>query len=430
MSNRLLQRRNHLIGEHAPLFYDEPLTLIKGEGVWLHDAQGKRYLDVYNNVPNVGHCHPHVVEALHRQASQINVHSRYLHPALVEYGEQLTASFDPSLSMLFPTCSGSEANELALRMTRQHTGNMGIICSNATYHGNTAAVDELATLFNDGKAKGPNVKAVDFPDSYRSLNGLSGEALARAYLQQVEEAIAEFQNSDIGFAGLLVCPIFANEGLPNVPANYMARLAKLVRDAGGLLIFDEVQAGFGRTGDMWAYQHINVVPDIVVLGKPMGNGHPLAGLVCSQALGKAFRSQVMYFNTFAGNPVSCAVGKAVLEVIEQEKLLDNCRDVGSYIKQNLQHFAERYELVGDVRGSGLFFAVELVKDRQCKTPAPIAAAHIVNRMKERGVLISKIGVYGNILKMRPPICFSREHADLLLRELDQVLHEVSKEGVL
>ncbi|MBB6520032.1 aspartate aminotransferase family protein [Pseudoteredinibacter isoporae] len=430
MKNTLLERRNHLLGEHAPLFYDKPLTLIKGEGVWLSDAEGKRYLDVYNNVPNVGHCHPHVVEALQRQASQINVHSRYLHPALVEYGEQLTASFDPKLSMLFPTCSGSEANELALRMARQHTGNMGIICSNATYHGNTAAVDELATLFNGGEAKGPNVKAVNYPDSYRPLNGLRGEALTQAYVQQIKNTIAEFQDSDIGFAGLLFCPIFANEGLPDVPEHYMKQVAKLVRDAGGLLIFDEVQSGFGRTGDMWAFQHIDVVPDIVVLGKPMGNGHPLAGLVCDQALGKEFRSQVMYFNTFAGNPVSCAVGKAVLDVIENENLLENCRNVGGYLKQQLQQLSSHYEVIGDVRGSGLFFGVELVKDRNNKTPSALAAAHIVNRMKDRGVLISKIGVHDNILKMRPPICFGREHADILLNELGQVLNEVSREGLL
>lgn len=430
MTNSLLQRRNQLLGEHAPLFYDEPLTLVKAEGVWLEDAEGKRYLDVYNNVPNVGHCHPHVVNALHQQAGQINVHSRYLHPTLVEYGERLTASFDPSLSMFFPTCSGSEANELALRMTRQHTGNMGIICSNATYHGNTTAVDELATLFTGGKAKGPNVKAVAFPDSYRPLNNLSGEALSQAYIKQVEDAIAEFQNSEVGFAGLLFCPIFANEGLPDVPAHYMKQVAKLVRDAGGLLIFDEVQAGFGRTGDMWAFQHIDVVPDIVVLGKPMGNGHPLAGLVCSQELGREFRSQVMYFNTFAGNPVSCAVGNAVLDVIENENLLDNCQSVGSYIKQTLQELSTQHEVIGDVRGTGLFFGVELVKDRQSKTPASAASAYIVNRMKERGVLISKIGVHDNILKMRPPICFKREHADILLTELDQVLREVSSGELL
>ncbi len=430
MTSSLLQRRNQLVGEQAPLFYDEPLTLVKAEGVWLNDAEGKRYLDVYNNVPNVGHCHPHVVAALHHQASQINVHSRYLHPTLVEYGERLTASFDSSLSMFFPTCSGSEANELALRMTRQHTGNMGIICSNATYHGNTTAVDELATLFNGGKAKGPNVKAVAFPDNYRPLNDLSGEALAQAYIEQVKEAIAELQDSEAGFAGLLFCPIFANEGLPDVPVNYMKQVAKLVHDAGGLLIFDEVQSGFGRTGDMWAFQHINVVPDIVVLGKPMGNGHPLAGLVCSQELGREFRSQVMYFNTFAGNPVSCAVGNAVLDVIENEHLLSNCQAVGNYIKQTLQEMSTQHEVIGDIRGTGLFFGVELVQDRQSKTPAPAAAAYIVNRMKERGVLISKIGVYDNILKMRPPICFKREHADILLTELDQVLHEVSSRGLL
>jgi len=420
----LLQRRFKLLGKNAPLFYDEPLHIVRGENVWLYDANGKRYLDVYNNVPNVGHCHPHVVDALSRQAATLNVHTRYLHETILEYGEKLTACFDDSLSMLFLTCTGSEANEVALRMARSHTGNQGIICTNATYHGNTTAVDALATLFNDGKPNGPGVKAVDFPCTYRPLDGHVGSALTEAYLAQVQRAIDEFNEDGSGFAGLLVCPIFANEGLPEPPEGYMQKLADIVRNAGGVLIFDEVQSAFGRTGRMWGYEYMGVVPDIVTLGKPMGNGHPLAGAVCRADLGNEFRDRVMYFNTFGGNPVSCAVGLAVLEVIEREALVANARDIGAYVKAGLERLAAKYDLIGDVRGCGLFFGVELVTDRQSKQAATQEAAYIVNTMKTLGVLISKIGVNNNILKLRPPICFTREHADLLLAQLDTAFASV------
>ncbi len=416
--SELLQRRYRLIGEKAPLFYQQPVHIVKGEGVWMYDADGKRYLDVYNNVPNVGHCHPHVVEALCSQAKTLNVHTRYLHEKIVEYGEKLTAKFDDSLSMLFLTCTGSEANEVALRMARNHSGGMGIICTNATYHGNTTAVDALATLFNEGKPNGPHVRAVDFPDSYRRLDGLAGEALADAYADQVKQAIAAFNAEGVGFAGLLVCPIFANEGLPDIPAGYLEKVAGYVRDAGGVVIFDEVQSAFGRTGSMWGHEQTGVVPDIVTLGKPMGNGHPMAGAVCRPDLGNAFRENVMYFNTFGGNPVSCAVGMAVLEVIEQENLVENAKQVGDYLKQGLAKLAEKYELIGDVRGRGLFFGVELVKDRNTKSPATEQAELLINSMKDEGVLISRIGMHDNILKMRPPLCFSRDNADLLLSTLD------------
>ncbi len=420
-NQQLLQRRYRLMGEKAPLFYDQPLHIVRGESVWLFGTDGRRYLDVYNNVPNVGHCHPHVVHALAKQAATLNIHTRYLHETIVEYGEKLTTKFDASLSMLFLTCTGSEANEVALRMARNHTGKQGIICSNATYHGNTTAVDALATLFNDGKPNGPDVKAVDFPNSYHPLDDLAGVALADAYIAQIQQAIDEFETEGIGFAGMLVCPIFANEGLPVVPDAYFEKMAKCVRDAGGVLVFDEVQSAFGRTGKMWGHETIGVVPDIVTLGKPMGNGHPIAGAICRADMANEFRDRVMYFNTFGGNPVSCAVGLAVLEVIEQEKLVENSRVVGAYLKQGLRKLQERYELIGDVRGVGLFFGVELVQDRASKAAATGEAGWVVNRMKEQGVLISRIGPQNNILKMRPPICFSKAHADLLLQNLDKAL---------
>ena len=418
----LLERRHRLLGAGAPLFYEKPVHIVRGEGVWLYDANGKKYLDAYNNVPNVGHCHPHVVEALHKQSSILNVHTRYLHELLLEYVERLTATHDDSLSMGFITCSGTEANELALRMARFITGKQGIICTSSTYHGNSEAMDELATLFYDGKPRSKRVKAVPYPQSYRPMTDAQGEALAHAYAHTVKQAIDEFEAEGIGFAGILICPIFANEGLPDVPPGYMEKTASYVREAGGLIINDEVQSGFARTGtNMWGYQVSGVVPDILTMGKPMGNGHPLAGLIARADLVNEFRQDIPYFNTFGGNPVQCAVGLAVLDVIEQEMLQENSRLVGEYTRAGLRKLAEKYEQIGDVRGHGLFIGAELVKDRKTKEGAAEEAKRIINDMKDRGVLISKIGDYDNVLKMRPPLPFSHENADQLLSTLEDVL---------
>ncbi len=425
LSAQLLERRYRLLGAGAPLFYEEPVHIVKGEGVWLYDAEGRKYLDAYNNVPNVGHCHPHVVEALYKQSQLLNVHTRYLHELILEYAERLTRLHDESLSMAVIVCTGSEANEIALRMARQATGKQGIICTNYTYHGNTTAVDELSSIFHGGKAPSPNVKTVPFPETYRPLNGLSGEALATAYADEVKQAIDEFEEEGIGFAGMLICSIFANEGLPDVPGGYMEKAMKHVRDAGGLYIADEVQGGFARTGrKMWGYQVGGVAPDIATMGKPMGNGHPIGGVVARADLVNDFRERVMYFNTFGGNPVQCAVGMAVLDVIEGENLQNNSLVVGNYLRAGLQQLQAGYDLIGDVRGHGLFTGVELVTDREKKTPAPTETRLIVNGMKERGVLLSNIGVHDNVLKMRPPLPFSKDNADLLLSTLDDVLATV------
>lgn len=414
----LLERRYRVMGRGAPLFYDTPLHIVRGEGVWLYDAGGKAYLDAYNNVPVVGHCHPGVVAALGRQAATLNVHTRYLHENVLDYSERLAATFDPSLDMVCFTCTGSEANDLALRMARQQTGAMGIICSDNTYHGNSTAVNELSTMFAGGATGSRNVRAVPFPDAYVPLEGVRGGALCDAYVARVAREIAAFQEAGIGFAGMLVCPIFANEGLPDVPDGYLRKVARLVREAGGLLIFDEVQSGFGRTGNMWGYQVSGVVPDIVTLGKPMGNGHPIGAVVARGALINGFRDSVMYFNTFGGNPVSCAVGMAVLDALAGERLPENARAVGLYVLEGLRRLQARHELVGDVRGRGLFFALELVLDRERKTPAGALARRAINLMKERGVLISRVGRHDNVLKIRPPLPFSRAHADMLLDALD------------
>ncbi len=417
MTQPLLARRQKLLGEKSPLFYEQPVHFVKGEGVWLYDAAGKKYLDAYNNVPCVGHCHPKVLEALTRQASTLNTHTRYLHEGILDYGERLTALFPDALSMLYLLCTGSEANELALRMVRETTLKQGIICTDHTYHGNTRAVYDLASS-KYAVSPNPAVKYVPFPETYRPIEALTAEALADAYIQKVATAIQEFEQEGVGFAAVLFCPILANEALPNVPVGYWQKLRALVSKAGGYLIFDEIQSAFGRTGKLWGQDWTGVTPDIVTLGKPMGSGHPLAGLIATEELVLEFQKEVSYFNTFGGNPVSCAVGMAVLDVIEQEALLENAAITGQYLHEGIHAFAKDFELIGDVRAEGLFVGIELVKNRDSKEAAPEAADFMVNSLREHGVLLSRAGRYRNVLKIRPPLVFSKANADLLIGQLE------------
>lgn len=425
MSNtaELIARRERLLGPGNPLFYDDPVHLVRGEGVWLYDSGGRRYLDCYNNVPCVGHCHPAVVKALCDQARLLNTHTRYLHETILDYGERLLATFDDSLDRVALACTGSEANDLALRIARFNTGGEGFICTNATYHGNTTAVAQLSSIFEPFEGYSDTVRMVSWPDSYRAPEGLAVEALADAYAGEVRQAIESFAAQGIGFAGLLVCPIFANEGLPRVPPGYMEKAIGHVRAAGGLYIADEVQAGFGRTGRWWGHEGSGVVPDIVTLGKPMGGGHPISGVVARGELLDTYRLDQMYFNTYGGNPVSCAAALAVLEVMEEEALVENAAAVGAYVLQGFEELKSRHEIIGDVRGQGLFFGIDLVTEQAGKSPAPDAAGRVVNSLRHKGILMSRIGEHDNVLKLRPPLCFSRENADLLISVLDDTLAE-------
>ncbi|MFO1467051.1 MAG: aminotransferase class III-fold pyridoxal phosphate-dependent enzyme [Steroidobacteraceae bacterium] len=423
----LLERRDRLLGPDTPLFYDRPLHLVRGAGPWLWDHEGRQYLDVYNNVPSVGHCHPDVVAALAKQAATLNIHSRYLDEIVLDYAEKLLGTFDASLSTATFTCTGSEANDVALQMAQAVTGATGIICTDATYHGNTAAVSQLASIFTPVGGYKPYIRRIPSPDSYRALEGLSGDALRDAYVAKVREAVESLESAGFGVSAMLVCPLFANEGLPNVPPGFMQAAVKTVRDAGGLFIADEVQSGFARTGDhLWGYPRTGTVPDIVTLGKPMGNGHPIGAVIAKREHLTAYRRQFSYFNTFAANPVSSAVGREVLAVIEREQLLRNAREVGAYLREGLRALAQRHAVIGDVRGAGLFTGVELVSDRSRRTPAPRAARTVVNALRDRGVLISRIGTHDNVLKLRPPLVFGREHADRVLTELDATLAQLQE----
>jgi 4-aminobutyrate aminotransferase-like enzyme len=418
----LIARRDRLLGRNMSLFYDDPVHLVRGEGVWLWDADGRKYLDCYNNVPHVGHCHPRVVEAITRQASTLNTHTRYLHEGILDYVERLTATFDKSLNAAILTCTGSEANDVALRMAQAVTGKTGVIATNHTYHGNTTAVSQLSTRMPPVGGFGGHVRHVPAPDSYRPLGGEGGDAFATAFAAEVEKAIASLQDSPHGFSAIIIDPFFANEGFPDLPPGFLDKTVAAVHKAGGLVITDEVQPGFGRTGThMWGHQHAGIIPDIVTLGKPMANGHPVGGVIANVDTINTFRKAFRYFNTFGGNPVSCAAAMAVLDVIEDENLVENARNVGEYTRGAFKQLAEKYSIIGDVRGSGLFMGTEFVLDRQTKEPATAQATRIVNEMRERGVLMGKIGIHQCATKIRPPMPFTRDNAYYMLSIFDDVL---------
>ncbi|MCZ8151278.1 MAG: aspartate aminotransferase family protein [Rhodobacteraceae bacterium] len=418
----LMARRRALLGPNMSTFYDDPVHLVRGEGVWLWDAEGRRYLDCYNNVAHVGHCNPRVVEALCRQAGTLNTHTRYLHEGILDYVERLTATFADPLKTAILTCTGSEANDIALRMAEAVTGKRGIVATDATYHGNTALVSHLSrsNVPEVGFGLGGLIRHVEAPDSYRILDP-DGQRFAAA----VEVAVADLERSGVGFAALIVCPLFLNEGFPAQREGWLQPAAEVARRAGGLLICDEVQSGFGRSGShFWAHQRQGVVPDVVTLGKPMGNGHPVAGVVTSEEVMARFRTAFRYFNTFGGNPVSCAVAMAVLEEVQAQGLQENARRIGALAAARLGDLARRHPVIGDVRESGMVFGVEFVLDRDAKTPAPAYADRVVNELRARGVLLSKLGQNRNTLKIRPPMPFGEEHLLLLIDTLDAVLSDL------
>jgi 4-aminobutyrate aminotransferase-like enzyme len=423
-TERLLERRAKLLGPNVPTFYDDPVHLVRGEGVWVFDAEGRRYLDCYNNVPHVGHCHPRVVEAIARQAAMLNTHTRYLHDTMLDYLERLLATFDASLDMALMTCTGSEANDVALQIARAVTGKTGVIGTDYTYHGNTIAVSRLSS--NRGKAAAADMRFVPAPDSYRPLGGSGGQAHAARFAQAVVEQIEDLEKSPYGFSAMLACPYFANEGFPDLDEGWLKPVAAAVKRAGGLLIADEIQPGFGRLGShFWGYQRSGIVPDIVTLGKPMGNGHPVGAVVTSGDHMHRFRNAERYFNTFGGNPVSSAAALATLQVLQDEGLQANAEATGHFAKQGLRALAEKHEAIGDVRGCGLFFGAELVSDRVSKAPDAALAERIVNAMRNKGVLINRIGIHRNVLKMRPPMPFTRDNAALALDVLDECLADAT-----
>jgi 4-aminobutyrate aminotransferase-like enzyme len=420
----LKSRRDLALGSGATLFYDDPLEIVRGEGAYLFDKAGKRYIDMYNNVPCVGHANAAVVKAMAGQQATLNVHSRYLHEGVVKFAERLAGLHHEDIESVVFSCSGTEANEVTLRMARIVTGQRGIVCTEAAYHGNSELIGSLNYVGEQDSGQG-EIRCFPYPDLYRPLmRGKTEAELCAAGVAHVKKAIDSLNEDGHGFAGLIMCSIFANEGLPDIPTGFMSKVTELVHQAGGLVIADEVQAGYARTGRWWGYDDTRYKPDIVVTGKPMGNGLPLAATAASRVLVDAFRSGTRYFNTFASSPLQAAVGMAVLDEIEQGDLCSSITKVGAHLKHELQMRVERYDLIGDVRGRGLFISVEMVKDGISKKPNPDWADTIANRLKDKGILVSTDGKYDNILKIRPPLVFSFEHAAEFLAAFDETMEEI------
>lgn len=418
---QLIERRRRVLGPAYRLFYREPVHIARGSGVWLYGSDGRRYLDMYNNVPHVGHCDPQVVAAVTAQISTLNTHTRYLHENVVNYAERLSGKLDPALDTVMFTCTGSEANELALRLASAKTGGTGIVVTNFAYHGTTKATYEVSTSDIPADELPRHVVTVPVPDRYRGEFRDDVEAGIK-YAEYIRVAIGELRDRGIKPAAFLVDTIISSGGVVEPPKGYLAQAAKIIREAGGIFIADEVQSGFGRTGDhFWGYEADGFVPDIVTMGKPMGNGHPLAAVVSRADIVAEFAARSRYFNTFGGNPVSCAAGLAVLDVIETKGLQDNARKIGQYLIDGLRRLAHTHEAIGDVRGSGLFIAVDLVSDRQSRTPATALAADVVNGLRDRGVLTGTIGLHANILKLRSPLVLSNSDVDFMLDVLDDTL---------
>jgi len=416
----LLARRERAFGKGAKLFYDTPLHLVRGEGAHLYCADGRRYVDMYNNVPCVGHAHPRIVEAMAAQQATLNTHSRYLSEPAIALAERLTGLQRVTASAIF-SCSGTEAIEVAIRMARIATSAQGIICTNHTYHGNNTLVGALTGLSTDDKSHA-DLRAIPFPETLRPVApGLSGEALADAYVARLVAAIDELRATGAGFAALILCPILANEGLPDIPPGFMVKAAQAVHRAGGLIIADEVQAGYGRTGQWWGYDAVGLIPDVVVTGKPMGAGLPLAATTAKRELVEGFRAETRYFNTFAASPLQGAVGLAVIDVLETEGLIENACSLGAELKTALNQRLGHWPGLTDVRGLGLFLAAEFV-DAEGE-PDTEQAFDLVCRLREKGFLTSIDGAFNNTVKVRPPLALQRADALAFLDAFDSAVAE-------
>jgi 4-aminobutyrate aminotransferase-like enzyme/Ser/Thr protein kinase RdoA (MazF antagonist) len=423
----ILELRQAHIASSLSIAYQKPLKIVRGFRQYLYDDTGRRFLDAVNNVPQVGHSHPRVVEAAARQMAVLNTNTRYLHDNLVRYTRRLCDTMPEPLKVCFIVNSGSEANDLALRLAWNYTGRRDIVCVDGAYHGNLSSLIDISPYkFNGpgGKGKPEHTQVVARPDLYQGAYRYDDPQAGEKYGRQVGQAVASIEAQGRGAAAFICESLMGCGGQIVLPQNYLKAAYRQMRRAGGLCIADEVQVGFGRVGEcFWGFQTQQVVPDIVTLGKPIGGGHPLAAVITTGEIAAAFANGMEYFNTFGGNPVSCAVGLTVLDVIREERLQENAQEVGSHLKAGLIRLQEKYPLIGDVRGLGLFIGVELVLDRESRKQAPQQAAYIANRLREEGILISTDGPFDNVLKIKPPLVFTLQNADLLIDTLDHILAE-------
>jgi len=414
----LTERRDDVLGASYRLFYRRPVHLVRGEGQYLWDADGRKYLDMYNNVASLGHCHPAVVTAVHEQMQRLNTHTRYLHETILDYTDDLLSTMPAELDKAMYMCTGSEANDLAIRVARAHSGGEGIIASREAYHGTSELTSGVSPALGSGQPLAPTARLVDAPDAYR----VDSPDLGAWFADRVRAAISDMEAHGTRFAGLIADSIFSSDGVLPGPAGYLREAVDVVHRAGGVVIADEVQPGFGRTGDaFWGFARHGVVPDIVTLGKPMGNGIPVSGLVARADVLASFSDTVPYFNTFGGNPVSMAAARAVLTTIREEGLQAHSAAVGAFALAELRGLMTTHEAVGDVRGAGLFIGFELVRDRGSREPDRELALALLEELRDRGVLTSVAGPHGNVLKLRPPLAFRSGDVDWLVGALDESL---------
>jgi 4-aminobutyrate aminotransferase-like enzyme len=424
-TDKILAARRRLIGPSLTLSYRQPLHIVRGTMQYLFDHAGRRYLDGYNNVPHVGHCHPEVVRAATQQLARLNTNTRYLHENLEQFAESLTATLPAPLNVCFFVNSGSEANELALRLARAHTRAIDLVVLEAAYHGNTTTLTDISPYKANaaGDPGGPPwVHVVPMADVYRGAYKSDDPQAGEKYAQAIGDCIAKLKAERKGLCGYIAesCPSVGGQLL--FPEGYLASVYAQVRAAGGVCIADEVQTAYGRLGKyFYGFEQQKVVPDIVALGKPIGNGYPIGAVVTTAEIAASFDNGLEFFSTFGGSTVSCSVGSAVLEIVKTEHLQAHAEKVGSYLLASLRALMERHALVGDVRGSGLFLGVELVRNRDTLEPAAQEASDVVNRLCEARVLIGTDGPFHNVLKIRPPMPFNAEDADVLVECLDNAL---------
>ncbi len=424
----LEQKRNAHVGRNLSISYKKHLKIVKGALQYLYDDKGNTFVDCVNNVSHVGHCHPTVVKAMQKQIATLNTNTRYLNDNIVEYAKKLTATLPQKLSVCYFTNSGSEANDLAIRMSRHFTKQQDVIVLDNAYHGTSTTAIEMSPYKFDGKGgfeKKPYIHKAMNPDLYRGYYGYEDSDAGKKYAADVQRIITCLKNEDKSPAAFICETLLGVGGQIPLPVGYLKEVYKYVKAAGAVCIADEVQVGFGRVGTaFWGFELQDVVPDIVVMGKPIGNGHPLAAVVVTEEIANAFNNGMEYFNTFGGNPVSMATGLAVLEVIHDEALQKNALEVGNHLLAGLKKLMKKHSLIGDVRGHGLFIGAEFVTDRITKEPAVEVIDIVVEKMKDRGFLLSTDGPLHNVLKIKPPIVFSKKNADELLTNLDEVLSEL------
>ncbi|MBI9071806.1 MAG: aminotransferase class III-fold pyridoxal phosphate-dependent enzyme [Melioribacteraceae bacterium] len=422
-ADEILHYRKQHLGKSLSVTYSDPLKIVRGSGVYMIDDKGQKYLDTVNNVAHVGHEHPRVVKAGQEQLALLNTNTRYLNENINKFAEEILNTFPKELSVVHFVNSGSEANELALRMAKTATGNKDMIAVEIGYHGNTNGCIEISSYKFNGKGGSGTpeyTNIVPLPDTFRGI--YTGTDAGIKYANHIKEQIENVKSKNRGIAGFICESIISCGGQIELPENYLKHAYKYVRNAGGVCIADEVQVGFGRVGSkFWGFELYDVIPDIVTIGKPIGNGHPLAAVVCTPDIAEKFANGMEYFNTFGGNPVSCAIGLEVLKVIKDKNLQQNALTVGNYLKDGLRTLQKTYPIIGDVRGQGLFLGFELVDEN--KNPLTGQAAYLANRMKDLKILMSTDGKDNNVLKIKPPIIFSKENADELLTKLNTILSE-------